>query len=358
MRTELIDLAGDRIPPDVRELWNCFRAKNVDLASPFFAPEFAEIVARAGCDIQLALIKISGETLGIFPFERRRLNLSGPVGRYLSDYHGLIANSGLKIDTRALLRACGLAAWDYAHVPTSQEAFSSSHREGHQRSPVIDLSNGYPAYVQERREAGTELLKKNGNLLRRLEREVGQLRFSTHCGDRDTLATLVKWKTEQFRRNGWRDLFSIPWVRSVIEQIHATQTFGFAGMLSTLHAGDRLVAVHFGMRSVSEWHYWFPAYDPSFSRYSPGVMLLLKMAEAAPSIGITKIDLGCGEHSYKWRLMNDYTPTASGSVEVACPLIFARRVWTPIAQAPATARSIVGKSPIGAFIRELRSRRA
>ena len=205
-------------------------------------------------------------------------------------------------------------ALDFNYVPANQIGFSPYFLE-QSRAPIIDLSAGYEAYVKERREAGTEQIKKNGNLLRRLEREVGPLRFVVHSPDQARLNQLMAWKTAQFRHNGWQDIFSIPWVRQTVEAIHAIQTLELAGMLSLLYAGDKLVAAHFGMRSATVWHYWFPAYDPAFSKYSPGVMLLLKMAEDSAALGINTIDLGCGEHSYKERLMNGFVATAKGSVE-------------------------------------------
>jgi hypothetical protein len=87
-------------------------------------------------------------------------------------------------------------------------------------------------------------------------------------------------------------------------------------MLSLLYAGDRLVAGHFGMRSRTVWHYWFPAYDAEMAKYSPGLILLLKMAEYAPSIGLRTIDLGKGMCLYKERLMSAAVPLASGSIEL------------------------------------------
>src|SRR4030095_7972739 len=78
------------------------------------------------------------------------------------------------------------------------------------------------------------------------------------------------------------------------------------------------------MHSRFIWHYWFPAYDPQFARYSPGLILLLKMAEHAPHIGLRTIDLGTGLTLYKRRLMNASISVAEGSVERASLLSFLR----------------------------------
>ena len=125
-------------------------------------------------------------------------------------------------------------------------------------------------------------------------------------------------------------------------------------MLSLLYAGDQLIAGHFGMRSPTTWHYWFPSYDNAFAKYSPGVMLLLKMAEVAPAMGIRIIDMGCGLHSYKERLMNGFVPTAMVSLELTCPTTVAKRVLTSVGTLPHRTRKLISKTPIGALARLVR----
>jgi CelD/BcsL family acetyltransferase involved in cellulose biosynthesis len=80
-------------------------------------------------------------------------------------------------------------------------------------------------------------------------------------------------------------------------------------MLSVLYAGDVVAGVHLGLRSGQVWHSWFPAYNPDLHRYSPGMLLMLELAKAAPALGIAEIDLGKGEARYKQAL-------ASGAVSL------------------------------------------
>ena len=306
---------GSSLPSDILAAWTRLQRSNSSLASPYFSPAYTQAVAAACDNVEVGVISHEDRVEAVFPFERRAKNMAGPVGSFISDYHGLISEPNSSFDPKQLLSSCNLVAWDFNYLPVSQTGFSP-YFQGQYRSPIIDLSAGYEAYVKERREAGTEQIKKNGNLLRRLEREVGTLRFVVHSPEPAHLSQLIAWKTAQFRHNGWQDIFSLPSVRKTVEAIHANQTPEFAGILSLLYAGDTLVAAHFGMRSATVWHYWFPSYDPAFSKYSPGVMLLLKMAENSAALGINTIDMGCGEHSYKERLMNGFVATAKGSVEL------------------------------------------
>ena len=72
-----------------------------------------------------------------------------------------------------------------------------------------------------------------------------------------TLRQLIKWKRHQYHRTGVADVFARRWTNALLERIHATRSGMFAGVLSTLSAGDSIVAMHMGMRSASVLHCGF-----------------------------------------------------------------------------------------------------
>jgi hypothetical protein len=74
------------------------------------------------------------------------------------------------------------------------------------------------------------------------------------------------------------------------------------------------VAAHFGMRSGTVWHHWFPAYDPQFQKQSPGLIILWRMAQSAEGLGLTMIDMGLGDFEFKLRFANAAVPLAEGRV--------------------------------------------
>jgi CelD/BcsL family acetyltransferase involved in cellulose biosynthesis len=82
------------------------------------------------------------------------------------------------------------------------------------------------------------------------------------------------------------------------------------------------------MRSREVLHWWFPAYAPRFAPYSPGILLLLRIARAAAAAGIRAIDLGKGDSRYKSSLMNCTAPLAEGCVD-ASRLFAAARALVP-----------------------------
>jgi CelD/BcsL family acetyltransferase involved in cellulose biosynthesis len=139
-------------------------------------------------------------------------------------------------------------------------------------------------------------------------------------------------------------VFRPAWTRALLERLLSIDTPRFAGTLSALYAHGELVAVHMGMRSRTVWHYWFPAYDPGFARYSPGLILLAAMLQAAPAAGLRRVDLGKGEALYKRRLMNAEVPIAEGRVELPS-------VTTRLRRLRRDAEDLVSHGPLAALLR-------
>ena len=305
--------ARDLTADQMRE-WDRIQQASPDLASPYFCPEFTASVAAVRTDVRLAVLRDGDRIVGFFPFQRNWLGIGKPVGGPLSDYHGLIIEPGTEVNVRALLRACGLVVWDFNHLVASQKAFEP-YRKATDESPYMDLSRGYESYVAERRDAGTREITEALRKRRKLEREVGPVRFEAEVADPRVLAELAKWKSQQYIGSGLVNVFGFGWTLRLLERIHRMQGPGFAGVLSALYAGDALLAAHMGMRSRTVWHYWFPAYGQEFARYSPGLILLLDMAQYAPTLGIRAIDLGKGDSRYKRSLMSGSVPLMEGSAQ-------------------------------------------
>src|SRR5690606_41120953 len=74
------------------------------------------------------------------------------------------------------------------------------------------------------------------------------------------------------------------------------------------------VAAHFGLGSATVLACWFPAYDPEFAKYSPGLVLHLRMAEAAAAEGVGLLDMGRGPAEYKDSLKTGELAVYEGAV--------------------------------------------
>jgi CelD/BcsL family acetyltransferase involved in cellulose biosynthesis len=273
----------------------------------------------------VAVLEEGEGVVGFFPFQRGRLGTGRPVGGILSDYHGLIAAPELELDARALLRESGLATWEFNHLLASQRALAPYHLDGRESLQIELPGGGYEEYREGLRPSHGSTLSRLGSKLRKLEREHGAITFQLHDDDRDTFERLLRWKSAHYRATGALDILEQPWIREVLRQAHQARDPRFAGVLSTLSAGETPVALHLGLRSGGTLHSWFPVYDPAFSRYSPGLALLLEMIEASPAAGIRLIDLGAGEYRYKRMLANRSAALAAGVLLRPSPVAAAIR---------------------------------
>jgi CelD/BcsL family acetyltransferase involved in cellulose biosynthesis len=327
------------------ERWSETQGRSPSLASPYFSPEYTRLIAAARPDVRVALLEAGDGPVGFFPFQPGRFGVGAPVGSLITDYHGVIAAEGVRVDPVALLRACGLKTWRFRHVPAAQTAFEQFTR-ARCDSAVIDVSGGFEEYTRERLAAGSHVVASLARKERKLERDHGPVRYLEHTPDPAVLALLMEWKVRQYLRTGAINALSRGWVREVLALAHGAQGEAFAGVLSLLCAGGRPVAVHLGIRSATVLHSWFPAYDPGFAHYSPGQILFLKMAESSPASGIHTIDLGPGRGQHKLVMKNSGSPLLEGAVEV--PSLTAKA-----AGASRAARRLVRGTPLAAALRPI-----
>jgi len=319
--------------------WREYRRADSTLDSPYFSVEYVQSVGAVRDDVRVAILEEADVPVGFFAFQRGRWNIGKPVGGKLADFQGAILRQGIEWDAASLVRACGLAAWDFDHLLGTQQMFGP-HQRSYGDSPYLDLSRGFEAYRQAREAAGSMAIAKIQKQVRKLEKDLGPVRFELQCRDRTVFEALLTWKSRQYVRTGRTNLFALPWVTDLLLRLWCVEEESLTGCLSTLWIGDELAAVHFGMCSATVCHYWFPSYSPAFEKHSPGLILLTELAAAVAAAGITRLDLGLGDEAYKQRFLSSTTRLIGGSVECQ-PLTRAiRRTWRRI-------KKVVRTSPLG-----------
>jgi CelD/BcsL family acetyltransferase involved in cellulose biosynthesis len=181
----------------------------------------------------------------------------------------------------------------------------------------MDVREGYDAYLQQGDRARGRRIQGLPQKRRGLERELGGLEFVFDACDPSALDSLMRWKSAQWVRTGNFDRFSSDWIRELVQVLANCKETGCRGTLSTLSAGGRLVAAHFGIRTATRLSLWFTAYDYGLKKYSPGLLLFLAIAEAAPQYGVGILDLGKGGEQYKESLASWEYPAAAGRVKAS-----------------------------------------
>jgi CelD/BcsL family acetyltransferase involved in cellulose biosynthesis len=249
-----------------------------------------------------------------------------PVAGRLCDFQGVVARQGLAWTAEELVQGSGLSAFHFHAALACQEPFQRC-AWAQVSSAYIDLSGGFDAYQMKLRDSGSEEMRKTGQKARKMQREIGPLRFEPHATDQRVLQTLIDWKLQQYRRTKAVNFLAGAWKTTLLENLLHCQGDEFSGMLSALYAGDRLVAAHFGLRSAGVLHGWFPAYDAEFARYSPGQVFWQQLLQAACALGIRRIDLARGEERFKSSLMSGAISVVEGSVDFRRVRKLIRRSW-------------------------------
>ena len=313
----------------LRKRWSEIQSSDNALRSPFYSFGFTHQVAQSGQGVQVAVIESEGVVSGFFPHQIRGLGHLYPVGGDLNDYHGLIALPNLELTAPELLKACRGRYLGFNHMPWAQTVFSPFLRM-ESVSPVLDLTGGWSAYVQRLGLAqGTQspgILSTLRASLKRIERDLGPVRFEMHEKSPALLHALMRMKSEQIIRtkSSAGDPFVEGWIRQLLGSMLASEEPGFSASLSTLHAGDTLLALHYGLQSGDTFHSWFPVFDPAYAYYQPGLVLLKKIIEASCDAGLTLIDLGRGTAGYKMRFKTSQVRLGEGAV--SSPALIAQTV--------------------------------
>ncbi|GFH37320.1 GNAT family N-acetyltransferase [Streptomyces pacificus] len=292
--------------------WRGLRAKSGAPASPFMEPEFTLAVAGVRQDARVAVVEEDGVPVGFFPHQKGLFGHGRAIGFGVSDCQGAVLRPGLRLSADELLRACSLSVWEFDNLEAGQDLFGPRGAEEFV-SPVIDVGEGYAVYEERLRGQSPKFLRTTQAKERRLGRQSGEVRFVFDERDPSVLRTLMAWKSAQYRRTGRRDRFAREWITTLVRRLHGSRAPGCSGVLSVLYAAEHPVAAHFGLRSRTVLSCWFPSYDTAYAKYSPGLILHLRMAEAAAAAGIGMLDLGRGAAEYKDALRTGELRVREGS---------------------------------------------
>ncbi|MDX5563266.1 GNAT family N-acetyltransferase [Streptomyces sp. ID05-04B] len=290
-------LRPDELTPADLTAWRAMQAADLTLANPFLSPEFTLAVGHQRATARVARLSEGSRTVGFFPFERHALGSGKPIGSGFCDCQGLIHEPGLDWDPVELLRACDLAMWEYDHLAAGQTPFEAAGTpRARAGSPIMELNGDHSTYFEHLHR---KFLKSARQKERKLTREVGPVRLVFHASESALLDTLIRWKSAQLREKGRRDLLSQESFQAILRELFDVSSESCSGTLSVLYAGEEPVAMRYQLRSSQVLAGWFPTYDTRFARYSPGILLCLKLAEAAADRGIVHIDLGKGAGTHK-----------------------------------------------------------
>jgi len=312
------------------DLWSGMMNSQDLTDSPFFHPEYVITLGRFREAVRVGIVKENERPVAFFPFEQHG-ETGRPLGVKLCDFQGIVSSPGTVLDARELLIGCGLKTWHFDHVVASQPEFKKWHLRL-EDSPYLDLSHGFDAYVAQQKQAGHKTIPRIKRKRRKIEREIGSLRFDWHSTDRAVFETLLKWQSAQRKQTGTFDILQFDWVVQTLDAIRQIEGEDFGGTLSTLHINDTLASVYLNMRTTTVLHQWFSAYNVTFSKYSPGHIHNLAVMQVAAERGIKRIDMGRGDEPYKKSIGSGTISVAEGAVDLSPLRHGVRKGWYRICE--------------------------
>jgi len=155
-------------------------------------------------------------------------------------------------------------------------------------------------------------ISRTGTYRRALQRELGEVSFEWNSSDPANLALLLKWKSSQYENV--RLLASDPSGLSLVQDLAASDNADCAGVTSVLYAGTKPVSIVLSLRGGPVLAPWILAYDPEYSRFSPGMIEWLALFEDAAARGVEMVDFGYGLMPYKKQFGNATYQVSGGGV--------------------------------------------
>lgn len=295
-------------------LWRSFQHSTPEGLNPFMSLTYVQAVGRFRPNARVAVVEDHARIAAFLPFELGAHGVGMPIGYPMNDLQGFIG-SGSPVDARWVVKQAGLRGWRFTSAPVDQRALAPFHYEGTTvPCPVIDLTKGDLSQISVRSKAR-----------RALEGQIGPVSLEWNSTRPAHIDRLIEWKARKYQ--GTSELFSDPTARSIVGDLATSDGDDCRGVVSVLCAGARPAAVHLGLLGPRSLVGWFMAYDPALSRFAPGMMLWHPLAQAAGERGISQIDLGAGQDTYKFGLSNDSYMTAGGAVWVSRAEAAARKIY-------------------------------
>lgn len=295
---------GELTPADIRS-WNALLAQDEAYDSALLTPEFAGLVSSIRDDVRILLLHNGNLLEGILAFHKRPGGLARPLGAPFSDYSGPVIRNGSHIKLTDLLSLAGVPAFESAAmVGTARSAARDDETSPDDSHIIRPAPLTGEQFLEQQRSLHAKRFKNFRRLHKQFEREIGPLKFNWGRPSSNELETLLALKSDQFLESGYVDLTQATESRALLSAVASSEH----AFMTSLTLDDTLVSAHFGFKCGKRFHPWISAYDPQWSSYSPGILLLLDVLKHWEALGVETYDLAGGHDHYKKYFANAARP--------------------------------------------------
>lgn len=306
----------DGITESEEALFCAFRDSDPSLSSPYFSIDFLKAIAPHTPGSMLARFHDGDEIVGFFAYQKRGQSLQ-PAGAPLSDYHAAVMKAGYAPDWSRLLAVAGAKRLEFNGLIGA---------EGLDRAPIVkhrqivDLADGFDAWFTSQKARSPKYFKNLGRCTRNVAKDFPDLTFEWAEVSPALLDWVLNLKIDQYKRSGMHNVFSCGWTRDLLLALAEQKTGQATLMAGVYRRGEEVVAAEICLLDGQDLHFWFPAYNPAYSRYSPGLLLTFDIIRHAASLGFKVFDFGSGGEAYKSPMTTDGPLCYEGQVGQALAL--------------------------------------
>ena len=283
-------------------------------AHPWFSLTAVRAACRAYENGRVAIAEDDGVIRAFLPYAIGGAGIASTLGGWQTGLDGLISMNH-PIDLRRVVRGAGLRGWRFSRAPAEQHSldpFRYRSSQDWEAVRFVEMRNGYDGYIQSLPQSVTKRISRTATYRRALQRQLGEVSFEWNSSDQSLLPLLLNWKSAQYESA--RQWLSYPSVRTLVQDLADSDNEDCTGATSVLYAGIKPISIVLSLRCGHILAPWILAYDPEYSRFSPGLIEWLALFEEAATRGVEIVDFGYGQNEYKQRFANASYQVSGGGV--------------------------------------------
>ncbi|HEX3514580.1 MAG TPA: GNAT family N-acetyltransferase [Trebonia sp.] len=255
-----------------------------------------------------------GEIRAFLPYSREDDGVAATLGGTQTAFDGLVS-ADVPVDLRAVVSGAGLRGWRFTRAPVEQRALDPYRYEGSRdvaSAYFADLSGGYDAYARGLAKSGRDQIASARRRRRALEREVGDISLEWASDDPSHLSMLIDWKSGQFE--GFGHWLRTPANLALVRALAGVDGEDCSSVTSVLYVEAKPISISLNLWRGRILSQCISAFDPEYSRFSPGTLNTLTLFEAAAERGVEVVDFGWGTDRWKPRFASGVNTMSGGGV--------------------------------------------
>jgi hypothetical protein len=263
----------------------------------FGSDAFLEVLADThfpGRSARPVEVEVGAERFRLLKVGRGKLVLDCPFLDYHTPVRGSRSRTAERVDflPRADRGMISVGGWEKVKDEFPWEA-----------APLVDWSvfPDWKAFESHAKQVRSGLFRDTRRRMRRLEEHLGKVEMVFEADPKRLLGPCLEWKSAQYVESGLPNLFASARNVALFRELARRERL----IVSAIFAGGHPVAIHLGVVSGGQFHYWVPSFDRRLGYYAPGRILLHFMLEESQRRGHDTFEFLIGDEAYKYHYATD-----------------------------------------------------